>query len=91
MTTRINETFKNLKQTNSKAFVAYVMGGDPDRVTSQKMLNALPDSGVDIIELGMPFTDPAADGPIIEEAGLRHSRQVLNYQLFLRWLLNFVK
>jgi tryptophan synthase alpha chain len=71
MTTRINETFKNLKQTNSKAFVAYVMGGDPDRVTSQKMLNALPDSGVDIIELGMPFTDPAADGPIIEEAGLR--------------------
>ena len=71
MTTRINETFKNLKQTNSKAFVTYIMGGDPDREVSQKMLNALPSSGVDIIELGMPFTDPAADGPIIEEAGLR--------------------
>ena len=71
MTTRINETFKNLKQKNSKAFVAYIMGGDPDRKVSQRMLNALPGNGVDIIELGMPFTDPAADGPIIEEAGLR--------------------
>ena len=55
MTIRINETFKNLKQTDSTAFVAYIMGGDPDRVVSQKMLNALPDNGVDIIELGMPL------------------------------------
>jgi len=53
------------------AFVAYIMGGDPDRATSQAVLNALPENGVDIIELGMPFTDPAADGPTIEEAGLR--------------------
>lgn len=48
-----------------------MMGGDPDRASSQKLLSALPDAGVDIIELGVPFTDPMADGPTIEEAGIR--------------------
>lgn len=71
MTQRITQTFAALKAANSTAFVAYIMGGDPDRAASQKVLNALPENGVDIIELGMPFTDPAADGPTIEEAGLR--------------------
>lgn len=71
MTHRIDTTFSALKAQNKAAFVAYLMGGDPDRKTSQQVLNALPENGVDIIELGMPFTDPAADGPIIEEAGLR--------------------
>ncbi len=71
MTQRITQTFTTLKAANSTAFVAYMMGGDPDRTTSQKLLNALPGAGVDIIELGMPFTDPAADGQVIEEAGLR--------------------
>ena len=71
MTQRIRQTFAALSAVNSTAFVAYIMGGDPERVTSQTVLNALPENGVDIIELGMPFTDPAADGPTIEEAGLR--------------------
>ena len=71
MTHRIDTTFSNLKAQNKAAFVAYIMGGDPNRETSQKVLNALPENGVDIIELGMPFTDPAADGPTIEDAGLR--------------------
>ena len=71
MTQRIDQTFAALSAANSSAFVAYIMGGDPDRETSQVVLNALPENGVDIIELGMPFTDPAADGPTIEEAGLR--------------------
>lgn len=71
MTQRIDQTFATLKAANSTAFVAYIMGGDPDRATSQAVLNALPENGVDIIELGLPFTDPAADGPTIEEAGLR--------------------
>jgi len=53
------------------AFVAYIMGGDPDIETAQDVMNALPDAGVDIIELGFPFTDPMADGPVIEEAGIR--------------------
>lgn len=71
MTYRITQTFKALASINSTAFVAYMMGGDGGRTASQTLLNALPDAGVDIIELGMPFTDPAADGPTIEDAGLR--------------------
>ena len=71
MTQRISQTFAALRAANSTAFVAYIMGGDPDLATSQAVLNALPSAGVDIIELGMPFTDPAADGPVIEAAGLR--------------------
>lgn len=67
MTHRIDQTFAS-KDT---VFVAYMMGGDPDRAISQSFMNAMPEHGVDIIELGMPFTDPAADGPVIEEAGLR--------------------
>ena len=53
------------------AFVAYIMGGDPDLAASQALMNALPGAGVDIVELGFPFTDPMADGPTIEEAGIR--------------------
>ena len=71
MTQRIDQTFADRRAKGQAAFVAYIMGGDPDRAASQKVLNALPENGVDIIELGMPFTDPAADGPTIEEAGLR--------------------
>jgi len=67
MTHRIDQTFAS-KDT---VFVAYMMGGDPDLAISQSVMNAMPENGVDIIELGMPFTDPAADGPVIEEAGLR--------------------
>ena len=67
MTQRIDQVFAPRKTV----FVAYIMGGDPDLATSQAVLNALPSAGVDIIELGMPFTDPAADGPVIEAAGLR--------------------
>jgi len=71
MTQRIDQTFAALKADNKAAFVAYIMGGDPDRETSQAVLDALPENGVDIIELGVPFTDPMADGPVIEEAGIR--------------------
>lgn len=71
MTTRIDETFARLKADNQSGFVAYIMGGDPSHEASLELMKALPDAGVDIIELGMPFTDPAADGPVIELAGLR--------------------
>ena len=64
---RLSNTFAKSRP----AFVAYIMGGDPDRASSQAVMNALPDAGVDIIELGFPFTDPMADGPTIEEAGIR--------------------
>ena len=71
MAKRIDETFARLKSENKSGFVAYFMGGDPDYETSLNIMKGLPEAGADIIELGMPFTDPAADGPVIELAGLR--------------------
>ncbi len=71
MTHRIDKTFAALKVANQSGFVAYIMGGDPDYAASLELMKALPAAGADIIELGMPFTDPAADGPVIELAGLR--------------------
>jgi tryptophan synthase alpha chain len=69
--TRIDDTFARLRAANRKAFVAYVMAGDPDLETSREIVLGLPGAGVDIIELGLPFTDPMADGPTIQLAGQR--------------------
>ncbi|MEL6522198.1 MAG: tryptophan synthase subunit alpha [Pseudomonadota bacterium] len=69
--TRIDDTFANLKADRKKAFVAYVMAGDPDFETSLELVKGLPGAGVDVIELGLPFTDPMADGPTIQLAGQR--------------------
>ncbi|WP_417250562.1 tryptophan synthase subunit alpha [Celeribacter sp.] len=69
--TRIDAKFAELKAAGKKAFVAYVMAGDPDEATSLEIVKALPAAGVDIIELGLPFTDPMADGPTIQLAGQR--------------------
>ena len=63
--TRIDAKFAELKAAGKKAFVAYVMAGDPDYETSLEVVKGLPSAGVDIIELGLPFTDPMADGPTI--------------------------
>ena len=68
---RIDDTFLTLRATGKKAFVAYIMAGDPDYNKSMELLNGLPEAGVDIIELGLPFTDPMADGPTIQLAGQR--------------------
>ena len=69
--TRIDDTFAALKAEGRKAFVAYVMAGDPDYETSLELVRGLPGAGVDVIELGLPFTDPMADGPTIQLAGGR--------------------
>ena len=69
--TRIDRQFARLKAEDRKAFVAYIMAGDPDPATSMAVMKGLPAAGVDIIELGMPFTDPMADGPTIQLAGQR--------------------
>lgn len=69
--TRIDDTFARLKADRKKAFVAYLMAGDPDVATSLAVMKGLPAAGVDVIELGMPFTDPMADGPTIQAAGQR--------------------
>lgn len=68
---RIDAKFADLKAAGKSAFVSYIMAGDPDYETSLAVLKGLPDAGVDIIELGLPFTDPMADGPTIQLAGQR--------------------
>ncbi len=69
--TRIDAKFAALKAEGKKAFVAYLMAGDPDVETSLAVMKGMPAAGVDVIELGMPFTDPMADGPTIQHAGQR--------------------
>jgi len=69
--TRIDAKFAELSAAGKKAFVAYLMAGDPDFDTSLEIVKGLPAAGVDIIELGLPFTDPMADGPTIQLAGQR--------------------
>jgi tryptophan synthase alpha chain len=71
MTTRIDHRFRKLKTEGRPALVTYFMGGDPDYETSLAIMKALPGAGSDVIELGMPFSDPMADGPAIQAAGLR--------------------
>ncbi|MFT6074069.1 MAG: tryptophan synthase alpha chain [Yoonia sp.] len=68
---RIEAKFAQLRADNKKAFVAYVMAGDPNYDTGLEIVKGLPSAGVDIIELGMPFTDPMADGITIQLAGQR--------------------
>jgi tryptophan synthase alpha chain len=71
LTTRIDRCFAALKSEGRAALVTFLMSGDPDYETSLAIIKALPGAGADVIELGMPFTDPMADGPAIQAAGLR--------------------
>jgi tryptophan synthase alpha chain len=71
MTTRIDTRFAELKKHGRSAFITFLMAGDPDLGTSLAIIKALPKAGADIIEIGMPFTDPMADGPAIQASGLR--------------------
>ncbi|MFZ1814833.1 MAG: tryptophan synthase subunit alpha [Rhizobiaceae bacterium] len=71
MTTRIDHRFAKLKAIGRPALVTFVTAGDPDYQTSLDILRALPDAGADVIEIGMPFSDPMADGPAIQLAGQR--------------------
>jgi len=71
MTTRIDARFAELKKQGRSAFITFLMAGDPDIDTSLAIIKALPKAGADVIEIGMPFTDPMADGPAIQASGLR--------------------
>jgi tryptophan synthase alpha chain len=71
MTTRIEQRFAALRREGRAALVTFVTAGDPDRATSLEILRTLPAAGADIIELGMPFTDPMADGPAIQASSQR--------------------
>ncbi|MGF9695079.1 tryptophan synthase subunit alpha [Rhizobium sp. 0TCS1.26] len=71
MTARMDARFAALKAEGRPALITYMMGGDPDYQTSLGIMKALPEAGADVIELGMPFSDPMADGPAIQMAGQR--------------------
>ena len=71
MTTRIDRRFADLAREGRAGLVTFVMAGDPDYDTALAIVSALPKAGADVIEIGMPFTDPMADGPAIQAAGLR--------------------
>ena len=72
---RIEKKLKELSQDNQKAFVGYIVAGDPDLETSLELMHLSVDSGVDILEIGVPFTDPIAEGPTIQQA---HDRSLEN-------------
>lgn len=78
MANRIDITFARLRELNRKAFVAYVAGGDPDFARSLEILHALSDAGADIIELGVPFSDPMADGIVNQLAADRAIKSGMN-------------
>ena len=71
MTTRIEKRFAKLKAEGRAALVTFTMAGDPDAATSLAVIKALPKAGADLLEIGMPFTDPMADGPAIQASGVR--------------------
>jgi len=68
---RIKNTFQNLEKNKKKALITFVTGCDPNYKTSQKILNELVKQGADLLEIGMPFSDPMADGPSIQRSSLR--------------------
>ena len=89
MTTRIDRRFAALKEEGRAALVTFIMAGDPDYDASLAILRALPAAGADVIELGMPFTDPMADGPAIQAAGLRALKSGQNMKRTLSLVREF--
>ncbi len=87
--TRIDARFAALRAEGRAALVTFVTAGDPDPVTAAAILKALPSAGADVIELGMPFTDPMADGPAIQAAGLRALRAGQTLDATLRTVREF--
>jgi tryptophan synthase alpha chain len=84
---KITKTFKRLKKNSEKALIPYIMAGDPDIKTTEELILEIERSGGDIIELGVPFTDPLADGPTIQKAAYR----ALKKKVTLRDVLDLVK
>lgn len=91
MTTRIDARFAELANQGRSAFVTFLMAGDPDPATSLDIIKALPKAGADIIEIGMPFTDPMADGPSIQAAGLRALKAGMTLKKTLELVRGFRK
>jgi len=86
---RIATKFASLKADGKSAFVSFVMAGDPDYDTALELVKGLPEAGVDVIELGMPFTDPMADGPAIQFAGQRALAAGMTMKRTLQFVRDF--
>jgi tryptophan synthase alpha chain len=84
---RIGKKFNDLKKKGGKAFISYIMTGHPDMVRTRELIHILEDSGADIIELGVPFSDPLADGPTIQKA----AQAALDQGVTLRSVIEFVR
>jgi tryptophan synthase alpha chain len=91
VTTRIDARFAQLAKEGRSAFVTYLMAGDPDPKTSLDLIKALPKAGADILEIGIPFTDPMADGPSIQAAGLRALKAGMTLKKTLELVAGFRK
>ncbi|MEK4034991.1 tryptophan synthase subunit alpha [Methylocystis sp. IM3] len=89
MATRIDDRFAALAAEGRAALVTFVMAGDPDPETSLDIVKALPAAGADVIEVGMPFTDPMADGPAIQAAGLRALKAGMTLKKTLKLVTDF--
>lgn len=89
--TRIDRRFAALKAEGRAAFVTYIMAGDPNFEASLEIVKGLPKAGADIIEVGLPFTDPMADGPAIQQAGLRSLAGGMTLKSTLRLVSEFRK
>jgi tryptophan synthase alpha chain len=89
--TRIDRRFAELKKQGRKALVTFISAGDPDLETSAKILAGLPKAGADIIELGMPFSDPMADGPAIQASSLRALKSGASMKNTLKMVAEFRK
>lgn len=86
---RIADAFAACEKENRAAFIPFVMAGDPDVARAQTILNALPAHGADIVELGIPFSDPMADGPVIAAAGLRALKAGMTVKKVLQMAASF--
>ena len=91
MSTRIDARFAQLRKEGRSALVTYLMAGDPDPDTSLAIIKAMPAAGADVIEIGIPFTDPMADGPSIQAAGLRALKAGMTLKRTLQLVRDFRK
>ena len=84
---RLENTFETLAENNEKALVGFVTAGDPDIETSLKIIAAMCENGMDILEIGVPFSDPSADGPVIQ----RSSSRALQHQVSLKIVMEMIR
>ena len=86
---RLTKKLTELKAENKKALVAYLVGGDPDIESTLHLMKLFVEAGVDIIEIGVPFTDPIAEGPIIQKANDRALQKNVSLSLIFNMIKNF--